>query len=213
MKGRVMAILIVGVILAAATQVFAKKITENFEKGKLEDKWEIEGETQILGDKKHGGQKSLKISANSKATFSFSDENKLAKVVIWVYDEGITLNPGKPKETVIGGRWGVINVDGECFVHEIVWHKGLDGNEGYGWFVSTDPYDNSWSGVKRIKEWSKWEFDLFSDEDRHVIVNDSKESKIEWGKVYKGGITGVYFQVKSEKSGPLYVDDIEIDTK
>jgi len=107
---------------------------------------------------------------------------------------------------------GVKNADDDKFCMQMYWASYLDGNAGYAYVCTSDNdgFSNWWPSINRKKEWCKWTFDFSSDDGRMVLA-DETTGKIDFEKVFKGGITGVFFMGGStEKAGIVYVDDVDI---
>ena len=187
------------------------KMKFDFEKKELGEGWEVEGDAAVSQEKAHAGKGSLKMLPKSLATFTFSDNNKFANAVFWILESGSKLT--HEGNSANGPRWGIKNADDDKLCIELVWRTYCD-DSGYC-FVSTmesawsSPW---WTSLSRKKEWCKWEFDFTTDEGRMVNADDATV-KVDMEKVFKGGMTGLYFQGMDESAGPFYVDDIDIKVK
>ena len=219
-------VLLVAVCLTAS--LYAKTLRVNFDSGKLEKEWTVEGDAGVSTEQKHSGTKSLKIVPGSTVSYIVSDKNVFGKIAMWVYDAGT--NPDKQelkkaKNYAFGGLFGVINEDEDKMVFGQIWADWLHGNTNYNWASSAASSGWAWgsrfyTNLKRSTGWHKWVIDIPDEKQIDLSMDDNEAGagfSVDIAKFNKG-FTGLYFEGPSTSHGsivtePIHIDDIEIDYK
>lgn len=180
-------------------------LTLDFEKPLEAARWTLE-KSELSGEQKHGGAKSLKVGG--QARFQFGDLDPLpVKITLWVYDSGRKLG----NQSGNGPVWGIVTADGDKFCLRQCWRKYLSGDAQYAWVNSGE---NQWfsphpAGVNRKQGWSQWVFD-FSNPAAVKVTCDEAPVKGLTPKFTPAGAVALYLD-GGDAIGPLYIDDVTIE--
>lgn len=186
----------------------SQTITADFE-GALDPRWRLTG-AAASDEQAHTGKKSLKLAEGQTAVLTFGvNEDLPAKIRMWIYDNGKQLSDGT---VATGPGWGVKAVNGDIFCLRTCWRSFLGGNTGYAWFNTGENrwFSPHWAHVTRKEGWSEWVFDFSDPKSPKAASGGANVASVAAKNTPKGAVA-VYLLGGDSGTGPLYVDDIDVE--
>ena len=226
MKGLWLAVLAMFLAVGIATAQEKKeepkaagtKTELTFEDGKVGSEWKTKGDVKVVGEQKHGGEKSLMLGAKAEATLSVAKTDSFGTATMWIWDNGCKFGTTHAN----GPQFGLVNEDGDKFYFSIIFAPYLKGDDTYGWQVSIEPYSKWYSRAARSAGWHRIVFTYPDAKTLTVKVDDKYDSatdpNVQSGDAAKikfdKGFTGLWFYGgQDDKAAPLHVDDIIVEMK